>query len=346
MVSAPEIQKLGVAFDNVTKNKQIEISTDDSYKMTLTGSWSGDTSNLSTTLTVNGQVVTIPNDSFHEDGTFSIPLDLKPTGKIGENSIHLEISDGKQTVGNDAVLVLTQTNTPPEIKLSDTLKGVNVSPSDKTLTIKGQWKDRESSAVSLFYQLNGVESSLMDNISNTTKDTWTDFSKDIPLGKLHLGKNQVEVYAKDVEGQISDIGKFIIILNQGSIKFKTIASEIQFKDLYLVGRAVGIAASHNDGIAIEDTKGQQNNWQLTVKQTTPFTNGKWELSAQLYYQNDKDALLLSNTPVTLPTVQNQNNTTEYLLPQDSNHGFQLVVPAGAHAGEYQSEFTWTIVTAP
>lgn len=95
-VSAPKIQELGLSFDEATKNKQITVSDEQSYQTTLTGNWVGDQSNLSPDLTINGQTIPVSVTDFKEDGTFSIPVDLKNHGKLGDNAVHLKITNGTQ----------------------------------------------------------------------------------------------------------------------------------------------------------------------------------------------------------------------------------------------------------
>lgn len=83
------------------------------------------------------------------------------------------------------MLSLVQADTPPEVKLLEPTSEVTVSPTDQSLVIKGQWKDKESESIRLFYQLNGTENVLVDSISNEKKDTWTDFCQKLPLDQLN-----------------------------------------------------------------------------------------------------------------------------------------------------------------
>ncbi|WP_369670145.1 hypothetical protein [Enterococcus lactis] len=346
--SMPSIQNLGISFDEATKDKTIDIKDDSSYQTTLTGSWAGAKDDISPVLTINGKEVSISDSSFKEDGTFEIPIDLKDMGKIGKNNIHIKISDSNgQVAEDDAVITLVQALVPPQIKLSDSLANASVSvfPTDQSLTIDGEWKDKDSNAVSLYYKLNGQENVLQENVSNTAKDSWLPFSHDISLTDLKLGDNQVEVYAKDAEGQLSNHESFKIILNQGNVSFKSIDPEIQFKNMVISGTTVYSSPQTTVGVVVEDTTGIPKDWQLKVKQTTSFSDGTRDLPAQLTYLNGEEKLLINNNPeVGLPVVQ--NNATDYSLQQDANHQFQLAVSPGAYTGEYQSQLEWTIERAP
>lgn len=346
--SMPSIQNLGISFDEATKDKKIDIKDDSSYQTTLTGSWAGAKDDISPVLTINGKEVSISDSSFKEDGTFEIPIDLKDMGKIGKNNIHIKISDSNgQVAEDDAVITLVQALVPPQIKLSDSLANASVSvfPTDQSLTIDGEWKDKDSNAVSLYYKLNGQENVLQENVSNTAKDSWLPFSHDISLTDLKLGDNQVEVYAKDAEGQLSNHESFKIILNQGNVSFKSIDPEIQFKNMVISGTTVYSSPQTTVGVVVEDTTGIPKDWQLKVKQTTSFSDGTRDLPAQLTYLNGEEKLLINNNPeVGLPVVQ--NNATDYSLQQDANHQFQLAVSPGAYTGEYQSQLEWTIERAP
>ena len=127
----------------------------------------GDQSNLSPDLTINGQTIPVSVTDFKEDGTFSIPVDLKNHGKLGDNAVHLKITNGTQVAEDDAVLSLVQADTPPEVKLLEPTSEVTVSPTDQSLVIKGQWKDKESESIRLFYQLSGTENVLVNSIKNS-----------------------------------------------------------------------------------------------------------------------------------------------------------------------------------
>ena len=344
----PSIQNLGISFDEATKDKKIDIKDDSSYQTTLTGSWAGAKDDIHPVLTIDGKEVPIPDGSFKEDGTFEIPVDLKNVGNIGTNNVHIKISDSNgQVAEDDAVITLVQALVPPEIKLSDSLANASVSvfPTDQSLTIDGEWKDKDSNAVSLFYKLNGQERVLQDNISNTAKDSWLPFSQEIPLADLNTDDNQVEVYAKDAEGQLSNHESFKIILNQGNVSFKSIDPEIQFKNMVISGTTVYSSPQATVGVVVEDTTGIPKDWQLKVKQTTSFSDGTRDLPAQLTYLNGEEKLSINDSlAVDLPVVQ--NNATDYSLQQDANHQFQLAVSPGAYTGEYQSQLEWTIERAP
>lgn len=346
--SMPSIQNLGILFDEATKDKKIDIKDDSSYQTTLTGSWAGAKEDIQPVLTIDGKEVPIPDGSFKEDGTFEIPVDLKNVGNIGTNNVHIKISDSNgQVAEDDAVITLVQALVPPQIKLSDSLANASVSvfPTDQSLTINGEWKDKDSNTVTLFYKLNGQERVLQDNVSNTAKDSWLPFSQDISLTDLKLGDNQVEVYAKDAEGQLSNHESFKIILNQGKVSFKSIDPEIQFQNMVISGSTVYSSPQATVGVVVEDTTGITKDWQLKVKQTSSFSDGTRELPAQLTYLNGEEKLPITNSSaIELPVVQ--NNTTDYSLHQDANHQFQLAVLPGAYAGEYQSQLEWTIETAP
>ena len=346
--SMPSIQNLGISFDEATKDKKIDIKDDSSYQTTLTGSWAGAKDDIHPVLTIDGKEVPIPDGSFKEDGTFEIPVDLKNVGNIGTNNVHIKISDSNgQVAEDDAVITLVQALVPPEIKLSDSLANASVSvfPTDQSLTIDGEWKDKDSNAVSLFYKLNGQERVLQDNISNTAKDSWLPFSQEIPLADLNTDDNQVEVYAKDAEGQLSNHESFKIILNQGNVSFKSIDPEIQFKNMVISGTTVYSSPQATVGVVVEDTTGIPKDWQLKVKQTTSFSDGTRDLPAQLTYLNGEEKLSINDSlAVDLPVVQ--NNATDYSLQQDANHQFQLAVSPGAYTGEYQSQLEWTIERAP
>lgn len=346
--SMPSIQDLGVSFDEATKNKKIDIIDDSSYQTTLTGSWAGAKDDIHPVLTVDGKELPIPNDSFKEDGTFEIPIDLKNVGNIGTNNIHIKLSDSNgQVAEDDAVITLVQTVVPPEIKLLDPIENASVPvvPADHTLPITGQWKDKDSNAVCLFYKLNGQEGVLADNLINSSKDTWIDFTKELPLSNLKLGENQVEIYAKDTEGQLSDSRKFVIMLNEGAVRFKQIDPEIQFQNLIISGNTQHAATQSPVAVTVEDTTGNRGGWELMVQQLAPFSDGRRELSAQLSFQNNGENLPITmNTPTALPMVQ--DTSTDYSLQQDTAHQFDLSVASGAYAGEYRSELEWTIVTAP
>lgn len=346
--SMPSIQNLGISFDEATKDKKIDIKDDSSYQTTLTGSWAGAKDDIHPVLTIDGKEVPIPDGSFKEDGTFEIPVDLKNVGNIGTNNVHIKISDSNgQVAEDDAVITLVQTLVPPQIKLSDSLANASISvfPTDQSLTIDGEWKDKDSNAVSLFYKLNGQERVLQDNVSNTAKDSWLPFSQDISLADLNTGDNQVEVYAKDAEGQLSNHESFKIILNQGNVSFKSIDPEIQFKNMVISGTTVYSSPQATVGVVVEDTTGIPKDWQLKVKQTTSFSDGTRDLPAQLTYLNGEEKLLINDSSaVDVPVVQ--NNATDYSLQQDANHQFQLAVSPGAYTGEYQSQLEWTIERVP
>lgn len=343
----PAIQQLSVAFDEASKNKQIEVKDAESYKTTLSGTWDGDINNLDPELTINGKSVPIPADSFKENNTFSIPVDLADVGKIGENNVHIKISDkNNQVAEDDATITLIQTNTPPEVKLSDSIvnQTIKITPATQIFNIQGQWKDADSETVSLYYRLNGQEGPLQEGMPNQKKGEWTDFSRSIPLNGLHNGENKVEVYAIDTEGVISNTENFTLDLEPGTVRFKNVAPEIVFQTLPIAGQTMHSSTQAAVDVAIEDTTANHD-WALTIQQTAPFANKERELPASLTYQNGAENWTITNNgPIVLPTSKEKG--MDYALVQDENHRFDLSVYPGAYVGDYQSELEWTIVKAP
>lgn len=346
-VRMPTIQQLSVVFDETSKNKQIEVKDADSYKTVLTGTWDGAIEDLHPELTINGKNVSIPDGSFKEDNTFSIPIDLTDIGKIGDNQVHIKISDKNgQLADDDANITLIQTNIPPKLKLSDQIANqtVKVTPATQIFNINGHWQDADSETVSLYYRLNGQKGPLQEGITNQQKNEWTEFSRSIPLNGLHQGENKVEVYAMDSEGAVSNPENVTLDLEPGTVRFKNIVSEILFQALSIAGKTEHSLTQEAVNVLVEDTT-TDHNWTLAVQQITPFANNEKVLPASLYYQNGiKNQLLTNNGPITLPTAK--ENETDYALLQDDTHRFDLTVYPGAYVGEYQSELEWTIVKAP
>ncbi|PQE47097.1 hypothetical protein CUS11_04185 [Enterococcus faecium] len=311
-------------------------------------------------ITSNNQLIVpaLSNDlgDVHENKWTSVEITFDVKVKnIDSNQKTIKAEDYTEFIGDNYTVqpyettyqILNNEALRPQIKLSDSLANatVNVFPTDQSLTINGEWKDKDSNTVTLFYKLNGQERVLQDNVSNTAKDSWLPFSQDISLTDLKLGDNQVEVYAKDAEGQLSNHESFKIILNQGKVSFKSIDPEIQFQNMVISGSTVYSSPQATVGVVVEDTTGITKDWQLKVKQTSSFSDGTRELPAQLTYLNGEEKLPITNSSaIELPVVQ--NNTTDYSLHQDANHQFQLAVLPGAYAGEYQTQLEWTIETAP
>ncbi len=149
------------------------------------------------------------------------------------------------------------------------------------------------------------------------------FLTEISLADLNTGDNQVEVYAKDAEGQLSNHESFKIILNQGNVSFKSINPEIQFNNMVISGATVYSSPQATVGVVVEDTTGIPKDWQLKVKQTTSFSDGTRDLPAQLTYLNGEEKLSINDSSSGFASVQ--NNATDYSLQQDANHQFRLAV---------------------
>lgn len=235
----------------------------------------------------------------------------------------------------------------PEIKLDDSLANqtIYMVPAIKELNLNGQWKDKDSDLVSLYYKVNGQVFPLQENIPNNTKDSWTTFYKKITFDTLHLGDNSVEVFVKDDQGHISNLETFVIALQPGEVKFALIDPIIQFSNQTLSGQLLHSSPMASVGVQITDTIGDPTAWRLTVNQIDAFANSEHQLAATLTYHNAGQALdITNNGPVALPVVQKDGLT--YRLAQDTDHSFDLAISSGAYAGNYQSKLEWTIVEAP
>ncbi|WP_227644868.1 lectin-like domain-containing protein [Enterococcus faecium] len=342
----PIIPNVGISFDEQTKNKEITIKNTSSYLTMLSGSWSGSKSDINYVLLINNKSYPISEGSFKEDGSFNIPVNLENIGKSGTNDVVIRLYDSTGQFAEDkANITLIKPNAAPLIKITNSSQVISVSPKNHQFTLTGQWKDKDSQTVSLFYKINGQEKTLAENISNSSKGTWIDFSKEIPLENLSTGENPVEVYAKDAEGQLSNVEHFVLELKAGAIKFKTIDPTISFQDSVISGKIMHSAPQATVGVAVEDTLEDKASWNLMVEQKLPFSDGEKNLAAQLSYQNNNEQLpITDHGQVMLPVVQ--ENATDYALLQDSTHQFDLAIYTGNHIGNYQTELEWTLVTAP
>lgn len=343
----PSIQAIGVSFDAQSREKDI-----DSQQIVLTGNWTGPVGGFKAKLIINADIektITVSPDNFKDNGTFSIPIDLseiKSMGNIYNVILFIEDNNG-QTAKDTATLTVTKQLVPPVIELDNDIvnQPVHVYPTDESFTFSGKWKDDDSSKVSLYYKLNGVEKPIKENIANAIPGTYYNFSHEIETSALAEGENKIEVYAKDSEGQTSNIASFTAILEVGTVRFSSIPDILDFSGVSLSANIVHSKLTQALNLFIEDTTGQPVDWKLNVRQLEDFKDGDKILPATLSYENNGSAQLLSkNEAVTLPVTK--SDASNYTILQDQQNFFDMTIQPGAYTGEYSTKLEWTIVNAP
>lgn len=349
----PGIQAMGVAFDQQSKNQLLDVK--DAKAVHLSGTWHDDpTAKVTQTLTANGKDFQVPQNSFKDDGTFDMTVDLSSiVTKAAEVPVTIKLEDDHgQSASDTATLNFQQTNVAPEVQLGAPAEGevVNSYSSTREIPIQLKWKDDDSEQVTLSYILdNGSEIILAKDLANPTPGEWQTYDGKINWAEaLAIGMHHAAFDVEDSDGaKASKTTEFSINVQPDILGFKTVGQEMIFPEMYISNRLLQSSPETGENVVITDTLNDPNLWRLTVKQTSDFTSGAKTLKgAELSFVSETQTASITNNPDGIILPVEQATTNDYSLIQNEKNHFQLNIPSGNLTGNYSADLEWTIVAAP
>lgn len=256
------------------------------------------------------------------------------------------IAKGKNYISNSNDFNYTIiSNEAPNISLEGT--GQEISVSDGTdVEVKGTWLDKNSEAVSLYYQINEVNPILFEKDSpNSPKDTNHDYSTTIPSKELLVGANHIKVWAVDKEGAKST-NETLTINVTGILKFVSIPN-FDFGKFSIPLKNKLIFPITKEKITLSDTRGSGSNWELNVKLKKPFTSLEGNEINSFYYidqDNQKQPLQVNELARIDTGVTKESSIQE--IEWAPNQGLVLEILPSNYIGEYSSELEWVLEDTP
>lgn len=230
-----------------------------------------------------------------------------------------------------------------------TLEGANqekVVDNGTDIEITGNWLDKDSETVSLYYQVNDSSPLVFEKETiNDPKDTKHNYLATVSSTELLLGANSLKVWAVDKEGAQSNV-ETITILVRGTLKFVNVP-DFEFGQFSLPLKNELLFSSTKETIKISDTRGTGSDWKLNVTLKKPFTSLEGNTINDFYYinqDNQKQPIQLNELILVRTGVTQESSIQE--IGWAPNQGLALEILPSNYIGEYSSELEWILEDTP
>ncbi|MFS7388353.1 L-type lectin-domain containing protein [Carnobacterium maltaromaticum] len=304
---------------------------------------------------------TLLSDSYWSGNKLNLPLEdlnlknnqkkitfdvkVKPVS-VNTEVVESSIAEGKNYISHsDNFNYTIISNVAPII----TLEGANqdkVIDSGTNIEITGNWLDKDSETVNIYYQINDANPVVFEKDSiNNPKNTNHSYLETILSNDLILGTNRLRVWAVDKEGAQSNV-EIVTINVRGTLKFINVP-DFEFGHFSIPLKNELLFSLAKEKIEISDTRGAGSKWELNVKLKKPFTSLEGNTINDFYYidQNNQKQLLQVDEQVHVKTGVTEESSIQE-VEWSSNQGLALEILPSNYIGEYSSELEWILEDTP
>lgn len=230
-----------------------------------------------------------------------------------------------------------------------TLEGANqekIVDDENSIEIIGDWLDKDSETVSLYYQVNDSSPLVFEKERiNDPKSTKHNYLATVSATELLVGANSLKVWAVDKEGAQSNVEK-ITILVRGTLKFVNVP-DFEFGQFSIPLKNELLFSLTKETIKISDTRGAGSDWKLNVKLKKTFTSIEGNTINDFYYinqDNQKQPMQLNELVLVRTGVTQESSIQE--IGWAPNQGLALEILPSNYIGEYSSELEWILEDTP
>ncbi|WP_048001057.1 lectin-like domain-containing protein [Lactiplantibacillus herbarum] len=204
-----------------------------------------------------------------------------------------------------------------------------------------------NSSITLHPTLNGEE---LDDfkLEEGDDDESGFFQYVVKASQLHVGDNELTIWASDQDDNESEVKTTTITVTSGELGFKTVSSSSTFKPITVNGTSQTTDREDDWEVVVSDNRGKGSSWQLQASVTDfESSNGK-KLPGDVLFRQDGKTTTLNTQGTVIDSRTTTSDTDDYdvLGNWDGESGIFYKSNAGATPGTYSGQITWTLNNAP
>lgn len=234
-----------------------------------------------------------------------------------------------------------------QLKLTPTTTALTVTDGQSTeLTGTVQVpKQSLNQKVVIHPTINGTTATTVTVTATTTK---VPFTVTVPASSLQVGDNQVTLAATSEQVEAAPTTAVQInvmtVPDSGSISYTQSVGALAFGQVTLTGASQLIKRSGDWHLIVNDDRTTTTGWVLSAEATSLTTSDGQQLAGGLVYRQGGQETSLTNQAVEVA----KSTATTYNVESHwtSDTGILLRLNAGARAGDYAGQLTWTLTSAP
>ncbi|MEI5990893.1 hypothetical protein A5881_002398 [Enterococcus termitis] len=270
--------------------------------------------------------------------------------KAGIYPITLSTQDGDSTFTKK--INVNVKAIPPVVTIPEAGTRV-VSSKGMPYSFNGTVSDEDSEDMSLFVTVDdGAPTTIWEKQENTELNQPIDFTYEIPGAQLLvLGDHTVKVYAKDSEGNQSEVVQFTLDV-RGYLAFKDMPPETLDFDATKIG-SKGSYSKLNKSVdfSVEDYRGSNTSWKLVGSLTSELQDSatKTTIKDGIIYRDEDGNETPFTTDATVKLSTGKATASNVLFPikwGTDDKGIFIKTPPDVKKGTYTGGIEMSLVDAP
>ncbi|MGX7149912.1 hypothetical protein [Enterococcus ureasiticus] len=290
------------------------------------------------------------NLNLNTDIPVTIKEDPVVDSKVGTYPITLTTNDGDITFTKKINVKVKAV--PPVVTIPEAGTRV-VSSKGMPYSFSGTVSDEDSEDMSLFVTVDdGSPTTIWEKQVNTELNQPIDFTYEIPGAQLlDLGDHSVKVYAKDTEGNQSEVAQFTLDV-RGYLAFKDMPPATLDFDQAKIG-SKGSYSKLNKVVdfSVEDYRGSNTSWKLVGSLTSELKDNSTNATIKdgIIYRDDKGNETPFTTDATVNLSTGKATASKVLFPikwGTDDKGIFIKTPPDVKKGTYTGGIEMSLVDAP
>lgn len=276
--------------------------------------------------------------------------DFVVDSKAGTYPITLSTQDGDITFTKKINVKVKAV--PPVVTIPEAGTRV-VSSKGMPYSFSGTVSDEDSEDMSLFVTVdNGSPTTIWEKQENTELNQPIDFTYEIPGAQLLvLGDHTVKVYAKDSEGNQSEVAQFTLDV-RGYLAFKDMPPEtLDFEQAKIGSKGSYSKLNKSVDFSVEDYRGSNTSWKLVGSLTSELQDSatKTTIKDGIIYRDEDGNETPFTTDATVKLSTGKATASNVLFPikwGTDDKGIFIKTPPDVKKGTYTGGIEMSLVDAP
>ncbi|MGX7265089.1 hypothetical protein [Enterococcus crotali] len=276
--------------------------------------------------------------------------DFVVDSKVGTYPITLSTQDGDITFTKKINVKVKAV--PPVVTIPEAGTRV-VSSKGMPYSFSGTVSDEDSEDMSLFVTVDdGAPTTIWEKQENTELNQPIDFTYEIPGAQLLvLGDHTVKVYAKDSEGNQSEVAQFTLDV-RGYLAFKDMPPEtLDFEQAKIGSKGSYSKLNKSVDFSVEDYRGSNTSWKLVGSLTSELQDSatKTTIKDGIIYRDEDGNETPFTTDATVKLSTGKATASKVLFPikwGSDDKGIFIKTPSDVKKGTYTGGIEMSLVDAP
>lgn len=282
-----------------------------------------------------------------------IPVAIKNIAidsKVGTYPVTLTTQDGDITLTKK--INVTVKAIPPKVSIPENGTTV-ISSKGVPYTFSGTVSDEDSEDLSLFVTVDdGAPTTIWDKQVNTELNQPIDFTYEIPGTQLtELGDHTVKIYAKDGEGNPSEIAQFTLDI-RGYLAFKELPpATMDFDPAKINSKGSYAKLNKSVDFSIEDYRGSNTSWKLVGSLVSALRDDTTNttITDGIIYRDAEGNETPFTKEATINLSKGKATSNNVLFPIKwgvDDKGIFIKTPPEVKKGNYKGSIEMSLVDAP